>query len=74
MWAVYENTPFAVILVGGGAVDVRLFDATAGAVLMGWLGGQAFGSAVAQVLQLVNSDLEPAMVTGLLQQAAGSQP
>ncbi len=41
--------PFAVVLVGGGAIDVR-DTGGAGAVLVGWLGGQAFGSAVAQVL------------------------
>ncbi len=41
--------PFVVVLVGGGAIDVGDLD-DAGAVLMGWLGGQAFGSGVAQVL------------------------
>jgi len=44
------GAPFAVVIVGGGAVDVRPFDADAGALLMGWLGGQAFGSAVAEVV------------------------
>jgi len=42
--------PFTVVLTGGGAIDVRPFRDDAGAILMGWLGGQAFGSAVAQVL------------------------
>lgn len=42
--------PFAVVLTGGAAVDVGPFRDDAGAILMGWLGGQAFGSAVAQVL------------------------
>lgn len=42
--------PFVVVLIGGGAVDVGPFDADAGALLMGWLGGQAFGSAVAEVI------------------------
>jgi beta-glucosidase len=42
--------PFVVVLVGGGSMDVGEFAADASAVLMGWLGGQAFGSAVAQVL------------------------
>jgi beta-glucosidase len=42
--------PFVVVVVGGGAVDVRPFAAEAGAVLMGWLGGQGFGAAVADAL------------------------
>jgi beta-glucosidase len=42
--------PFVVVLVGGGAMDVGGFATDANALLMGWLGGQAFGSAVAQVL------------------------
>ncbi len=41
---------FVVVLVGGGAVDVAPFADSAGAVLMGWLGGQGFGGAVADVL------------------------
>ncbi len=44
-----SGKPFAVVLVGGGAVDVAAVDG-AGAMLMGWLGGQAFGSAVAEVI------------------------
>jgi beta-glucosidase len=44
------GTAFVVVLAGGGAVDVRPFDTTANAILMGWLGGQAFGSAVAEVV------------------------
>ena len=32
-----------VTLVGGGAMDLAPFDADADAILMGWLGGQAFG-------------------------------
>jgi beta-glucosidase len=42
--------PFVVVLTGGGAMDVGSFDGEAGAILMGWLGGQAFGSAVAEVI------------------------
>jgi beta-glucosidase len=42
--------PFVVVLVGGGAMDVSSFATDANALLMGWLGGQGFGSAVAQVL------------------------
>jgi beta-glucosidase len=42
--------PFVVVLIGGGAMDVRPFNADASAIVMGWLGGQAFGSAVAQVI------------------------
>jgi beta-glucosidase len=42
--------PFVVVLIGGGAVDVGSFDGEANAILMGWLGGQAFGSAVAEVI------------------------
>jgi beta-glucosidase len=45
-----SGTPFAVVLAGGGAVDVRPFAAETNAMLMGWLGGQAFGSAVAEVV------------------------
>jgi len=41
---------FVVILTGGGAIDLRSFDADANAMLMGWLGGQAFCGAVAEVL------------------------
>jgi len=44
------GTPFAVVLAAGGAVDLRPFDADAGALLMGWLGGQAFGGAAAEVV------------------------
>ncbi len=44
-----SGKPFVVVLVGGGVIDVRPCEG-AGAVLMGWLGGQAFGSAVAQVI------------------------
>lgn len=39
-----------VVLTGGGAMDLRPFHDDASALLMGWLGGQAFGSAVARVL------------------------
>jgi beta-glucosidase len=45
-----SGKPFAVVLVGGGVMDVRPFASEAGAVLMGWLGGQGFGSAVADAL------------------------
>jgi beta-glucosidase len=45
-----SGKPFAVVLVGGAAIEVRPFDEEADAVLMGWLGGQAFGPAVAEVL------------------------
>jgi beta-glucosidase len=44
------GVPFVVVLGGGGAVDVRPFNNQANAVLMGWLGGQAFGSAIAEVI------------------------
>ncbi|MEM7588247.1 MAG: glycoside hydrolase family 3 N-terminal domain-containing protein [Acidobacteriota bacterium] len=43
-----SGKPFAVVLVGGGAMD--LGGLKANALLVGWLGGQALGSAVAQVL------------------------
>jgi beta-glucosidase len=39
-----------VVLTGGGAIDVGPFDGDANAILMGWLGGQASGSAVAEVV------------------------
>lgn len=42
--------PFVVVLIGGGAMNVADFANDADAILLGWLGGQAFGSAVAQVL------------------------
>ncbi len=42
--------PFAVVLVGGASIDVGAFSPEAGAVLMGWLGGEAFGSAIAEVV------------------------
>lgn len=42
--------PFVVVLVGGAAMDVGPFADRAGAVLMGWLGGQGFGAAAADVL------------------------
>jgi beta-glucosidase len=42
--------PFVVVLVGGGAINVIDVADDANAIFMGWLGGQAFGSAVAQVL------------------------
>jgi beta-glucosidase len=42
--------PFVVVLIGGGAMDLRSFDGDANAILMGWLGGQAFGSAVGDVI------------------------
>jgi beta-glucosidase len=45
-----SGTPFAVILAGGGAVDVQPFDTDANAILMTWLGGQAIGSAVDDVI------------------------
>ncbi len=44
-----SGKPFAVVLVGGGAIDVRPL-AGAGAILMGWLGGQGFGHAVAEAI------------------------
>jgi beta-glucosidase len=44
------GTAFVVVLAGGGAVDVRPFDTIANAILMGWLGGQAFGSAAAEIV------------------------
>jgi len=45
-----SGRPFVVILVGGAAMDVTTFDDDAGAILLGWLGGQGFGSAVADVI------------------------
>jgi beta-glucosidase len=45
-----SGRPFVVVLAGGGAIDVGRFDADAGAILMTWLGGQAIGSAVAEVV------------------------
>jgi len=45
-----SGKPFGVVLVGGAAIDVTPFASDAQAVLMGWLGGQAFGSAVADVV------------------------
>ncbi|MFQ5708963.1 MAG: glycoside hydrolase family 3 N-terminal domain-containing protein [bacterium] len=45
-----SGKPFAVVVIAGGSVDLKHATAGASAVLMGWLGGQAFGSAVAQVL------------------------
>ncbi len=45
-----SDKPFAVVLVGGAALDVGPFASGADAVLMGWLGGQAFGSALAEVV------------------------
>jgi beta-glucosidase len=45
-----SGTRYAVILAGGGAVDVRPFNEDANAILMTWLGGQSTGSAVAEVI------------------------
>ncbi len=45
-----SGRPFVVILTGGGAINVSDFNDDAEAVLMGWLGGEAWGSAVAEVL------------------------
>jgi beta-glucosidase len=45
-----SSKPFGVVLVGGAAIDVGPFAAEAKAILMGWLGGQAFGRAVAEVV------------------------
>ena len=45
-----SGKPFVVVLVGGGAMDVGPFAGEAGAILMGWLGGQGFGAAVAEAL------------------------
>jgi beta-glucosidase len=44
------DKPVVVVLVGGGAIDVRPVAGMAGAVVMGWLGGQGFGEAIARVL------------------------
>ena len=38
------------VLVGGASIGVGPFAAEADAILMGWLGGQAFGSAIADIL------------------------
>jgi len=45
-----SGKPFVVILTGGGAMNVGAFNEDAAAALMGWLGGEAWGSAVAEVL------------------------
>jgi beta-glucosidase len=45
-----SGKPFVVVLTGGGAMDVRPFAGEAEAVIMGWLGGQGFGHAVADAL------------------------
>ena len=42
--------PFGVVLVGGASIDVRPFANEARAILMSWLGGQAYGSAIADVI------------------------
>ena len=42
--------PFAVVLVGGAAIDVGPFAREASAIAMGWLGGQAFGGAIADLV------------------------
>ncbi len=42
--------PFVVILTGGGAMSVDIFKEDAAAILMGWLGGEAWGSAIAEIL------------------------
>lgn len=44
-----SGKPFGVVLVGGASIDVRPLS-SARAVLMSWLGGQAWGRAVAAVL------------------------
>ena len=38
------------ILTGGGAMTVDIFHEDAAAILMGWLGGEAWGSAIAEIL------------------------
>ena len=45
-----SGRPFVVILTGGGAMNVSRFHREAAAVLMGWLGGEAWGGAIAQVI------------------------
>ncbi len=45
-----SGKPFVVILTGGGAMNVTSFKEDASAILMGWLGGEAWGGAIAQVL------------------------
>lgn len=45
-----SGVPFVVILTGGGAMNVSGFHDDAEAVIMGWLGGEAWGSAIAEVL------------------------
>jgi len=42
--------PVVVVLVGGGAMDVSPVAGKANAVVMGWLGGEGFGEAIARVL------------------------
>jgi len=48
--AIQSGKEVVVVLTAGAAVNVRPFAARAGAVLVGWLGGQAGGPAVADVL------------------------
>ena len=45
-----SQAPFVVVLTGGGAMNLEAFHQDAAAILMGWLGGEAWGSAIAQVL------------------------
>lgn len=45
-----SGKPFAVVLVGGSSLDVEPFAKDADAVLMTWLGGQAWSSAVTDVI------------------------
>jgi beta-glucosidase len=45
-----SGRPFAVILTGGASMNVGPFKDHANAILMGWLGGQAVGGAVADVV------------------------
>jgi len=45
-----SGKPFIVILTGGASMDVGPFNDHANAILMGWLGGQAIGGAVADVI------------------------
>jgi len=46
----HSGKPFVAILTGGGAMNLGAFNEDAAALLMGWLGGEAWGSAVARVL------------------------
>lgn len=45
-----SGKPFGVVLIGGASIGVGSFANDAKAIAMGWLGGQAFGSAIADIV------------------------